>query len=94
MTAKELRNNIINFLGDKGLSVPFPTKMEVDADTYGHVCQAVFDNVNSAIRMYWDKKELIGEELKEQEIITISVSIGPNNGIMFKGIELILKDKK
>ncbi len=52
---------------------------EVDHETFANVCQAIFD-----------MKAPKGAT--SQRIIQIA--IGKNNGIMFKGVEIILKKEK
>jgi hypothetical protein len=56
------------------LSSKWPKKLEVDADTYGRVCQHIFNQFHGY-----------------ESYSSIMVSIGTNRGIMFKGIELILR---
>lgn len=74
MTADELRHK---FNTEFGLN-PWPKTYEVDAATYGYVCQDVINNLESiGARMIFEDK--------------CCVSIGPNNGILFKNVELIIK---
>ena len=73
MTTDELRIKINNEL-ELGLR---SITWEVDAETYGNVCQDVFNY-------------LIDGENHSRGVIPISV--GPNKGIIFKNVELILKE--
>ncbi|HYV52397.1 MAG TPA: hypothetical protein VE971_03800 [Candidatus Eisenbacteria bacterium] len=77
MTAEELRSHFNNtFALGK-----WPDTFEVDSETYGNVCQSFFNWAvdNQDHWTDWDNKTLI------------HVALGPNNGIMFKDVELILK---
>lgn len=60
---------------------PWPTTYEVDAVTYSNVCQSIFEHMIKT-----NTSTLIGEDK-----IGINIILGPHNGIMFKGVELILK---
>jgi len=57
-----------------------PKTYEVDAETYANVCQSIFNNL-------WE----FTEYWSERGIRRIDLSLGPNKGIMFKNVELILK---
>jgi len=81
MTTIELRN----YLKDNfRLDEPFPETFEVDAETYANVCQFLFN--------------LKAEEMEEHGIEPIKymakVWLGKHNGVLFKGVELILMGKK
>lgn len=65
----------------KSIETPLPSKYEVDADTYAQCCQAIF--INKGMKFYDGHKG----------VIILNIVVGPNNGIMFKGVELILKVK-
>lgn len=54
----------------------YPLTYEVDAATYGLVCQMIFNDT---------------AKLKINYITRVDVSVGLHNGIMFKNTELILK---
>ena len=78
MTPQELRDIFSKYgFSDEG----YPKEYEVDVETYGNVCQEVFnhhfDNVPTTIH---------GEDFSVLEII-----VGPNKGIMFKNVELRIK---
>ena len=80
MTADEL---IAHFNRIYGLNKR-PQTYEVDANTYAHCCQAVFDHLIASsgtnyINVYLGPNK------------GINVYLGPNNGLMFKGVELILQ---
>jgi len=57
----------------------YPTTFEVDKDTYSNCCQAVFEYCVET-RQYFNPKIVL-------------VALGPNNGLMFKNVELILKNE-
>lgn len=67
-----------HFNDQYGVGRPFPETYIVDAETYANVCQFTF--IAKSI-------EFNGEHL-------VKVHLGKNNGIMFKGVELILKNEK
>lgn len=73
MTAPELINHLNRVFGIN----PWPKQYEVDAATYGHCCQAVFNEYKMPLRL--------------NERLIISLSVGENGGLMFKNVELILK---
>ncbi len=78
MTNLELLRKLNNVYGlDK-----WPETFEVDAETYGNVCQSMFDYKVSI--------------LKEQNTTypnVIDILVGSHNGLMFKNVELILNWK-
>lgn len=80
MTAQELMKFINEIANTKGIDSKPPDHLDIDPITYANVCQFIFDNHREAIRY-------------EGGLIEISVLIGINNGIIFKGIELILKER-
>lgn len=88
MTVEELKK----YLYDEypGLESQWPDKIEVDAETYGNVCQFLFEKClrDDGLYFEWDVNEL-GKRPFRQKII--SLFLGPNNGIMFKSVELIKK---
>ncbi len=53
----------------------WPSTYEVDAETYGHVCKALIDK--------WLEIDFPPDRAE--------IKLGPNGGIYFKGVELILK---
>ena len=75
MTANEL----IQFFNDRFILGEWPDQYEVDYETYANVCQTVFEHESTEI-LYFGK-----------EGSGVAVSLGPNHGIMFKNVELILK---
>src|SRR5262245_21237884 len=79
MTAREL---IAKFSKEFGFS-KWPVSYEVDGDTYGHVCQSILDYALQNKFPRLDREQFMWE-----------IAVGPNNGILFKGVELILKDKE
>lgn len=62
-----------------GMEKEWPKTFQVGAATYGEVCQAIFNHI-------------VDDNMENNGVIDIS--IGPNNGIMFKNVELILKELK
>ncbi len=65
-----------NELSDKIASGSAYSTLEVDHETFANVCQFYFTSKSNG-------------QYPVQHIITIS--LGKNNGLMFKGVELILK---
>jgi uncharacterized protein YeaC (DUF1315 family) len=63
----------------------WPDKYEVDHETYANVCQAIF---NWLVETGNAQNYPCLEQDKE------AISLGPNNGIMFKNVELILSRKQ
>jgi ribosomal protein L37AE/L43A len=57
----------------------WPKSYEVDAETYGNVCQFIFE--------YSANKSNSSDE----GVIWTEVALGPNDGIMFKNVELKIK---
>lgn len=78
MTAAELRRLFNNEFGLGS----WPKTYEVDHETYANVCQAFF---SWAIKNENDELVWI-----EDGKVLIKVALGPNFGIMFKNVELIL----
>jgi hypothetical protein len=73
MTADELREY---FIENYGTREPWPRRYEVDAATYGNVCQDVFSNL---------------EQNYPRAAGHVYVHLGPFGGIIFKGVELTIK---
>ena len=59
-----------------GMNERWPEKWEVDASTYGNICQAIFFHLKTT-----DNNEIV------------RIALGPNSGIMYKNVELILKSE-
>lgn len=59
-----------------GIEKEWPKTYEVDADTYANCCQFIFNKLYDL----YDRDEDITDHIS-----------GPNRGLMFKGVELILK---
>ena len=55
--------------------LPYPNKMEVDAHTYATVCDLLFKTHFVDFDGY----------------PTVHIALGPNKGVMFKSVELILR---
>lgn len=81
MTAIELRQFINDIGNTKGVEAKLPDHLDVDPITYANVCQFIFDNHQEAV-------------ITSKFIKHIEVAVGINNGILFKGIELIVKETK
>lgn len=77
MTAKELREY---FSKEYGLEKPWPDSWEVDAETYANCCQEVFNALAPA-----------RESMKFKWGRLYYLSLGRKKGLMFKGVELVLK---
>lgn len=78
MTANQLLTQLNNTYSlDK-----WPKAYEVDHETYANCCQAVFN---------WLVETGNAQNYPCLESDKEAVSLGPNNGIMFKDVELILK---
>lgn len=88
MTTNELRK----LFNDKyGMDQNWPTRYEVDHETYANVCQAIFDyqfNRQSefeSLGMDDDVEQIPG-------VHEITIFLGINRGIMFKNVELLLRE--
>lgn len=77
MTADELISTLNRIFGTER----WPKTFEVDSDTYGHCCQRIFDSYTHSNVV--TVRPGIG--------IYYGIWLGPNKGLMFKNIELILK---
>ena len=89
MTAEELRQ-LINDHGNRyGLEKPFPSPFYVNAETYGNVCDYIFKSMIEDRKLFteWDVNELGKKPRSEFAVVLV---LGPNCGILFKGIELII----
>ena len=64
-----------------GLDNPWPSTFGVDAETYGHCCQEVFNYLRE-----YDNVGILSNGVK-----VVRISLGPNKGLMFKNVELILE---
>jgi hypothetical protein len=74
MTATEL----IKKMNDEfGLAKSWPKFMTVDADTYAHCCEYIFAKLIDNGTMLFNGT-------------IIHINVGPNGGLYFKGVELIL----
>lgn len=79
MTTDEFRAKLNK---EYGIKHPWPEMLEVDHETYANVCQTIFNK-------YAEKAPV--SLLGLGSIVTLA--IGPKKGgIMFHGVELILKD--
>ena len=70
-------NEFIKHLNETYGLNSWPVFVAVDAETYGHVCNHILKHV-----------------VNLGDLPTLRyVSVGPHNGIMFKNIELLLKQR-
>lgn len=67
----------------------WPRTYDVDHETYANVCQSVFNSLHEK-QMYWD---VVEDGQQKPDIGTVLVCLGEHNGIMFKGVELILRPR-
>ena len=61
----------------------WPKTYKVDHETFANVCQAVFSNKLSN-----------DDYSRVDNLLFTNIALGPNSGILFKGVELILKQEK
>jgi len=80
MKSNELYKHFQDTFGQK----VWPETYEVDAETYGYCCQAVFD---WAIK----NRETLLFKRGMGDLSITQISLGPNNGLFFKNVELILR---
>lgn len=78
MTASELRDWLNKTYGLE----PWPAQLEVNHITYANCVQSI-------INFLWDSENKV---LNYYGTHTIAFALGPNKGIMFKNVELIIKD--
>jgi hypothetical protein len=81
MTVKQLTDY---FNQNYGMFKAFPETYEVDADTYADVCHHLF------LLKATEMEEVGIEPIK----FFAKVWLGKHNGVLFKGVELILKGKE
>lgn len=79
MTADELREY---FNHTYGATKKWPLIYKVDMKTYINVCQAIFEAKESAVALSVDA------DLRE--IHHLRITVGPNYGIIFKNVELVV----
>lgn len=77
MNAKELNRHFVRTFGFNR----WPNTFEVDAETYGLICQDVFDH------------ELTRQFPAVDVEFKLKIAMGPHNGIMFRDVELLLKGR-
>lgn len=89
MTTDELHR----FFNDKfGTYKSWPSKYEVDHETYANVCQTVFDHLFEQEKEVWETMENEEQQLERAlDGTTLPVAVGSSKGILFKNVELILK---
>lgn len=84
MTTNELRE-IFNAFGFNS----WPKTYEVDADTYGHIVHDMIIHKIKNAGMFTDIDMIENGVPRDGKVIDFIV--GPNNGILYKNVELILK---
>lgn len=78
-----VRDLIDYFNTEYGISKPWPETFEVSPSLYGECCQFVFE---------WEAEHKGGVGLPEDRYHHYFIALGAKNkGLMFKGVELILK---
>jgi len=80
-------NELINFFNNTyGIDKEWPRTYEVDAETYLNVCQSVIE---------WSIARNLNVLRLEGRIqgYHVGINVGPNKGIYFKNVELILVKK-
>jgi len=77
MNTNDLRK-ILNTLYE--VNKEYPETYPVSPETYGNVCQDLFDHVSKI-------EGHISDHVNG--IVRIKIALGPNNGILFKNVELI-----
>lgn len=85
MTSNEL---IAHFNRVYGIEKEWPKTYEVDAHTYANCCQAAFEWSIDESRDVIFYTNTITQKTSH---ISFRLDVGPNKGLMFKGVELILK---
>lgn len=81
MTTKQL---IDHFNQNYGMFKTFPETFEVNHETYANVCHSLF---------LLKREELVAVGIEPIKYYT-KVALGKHNGILFKGVELILKKRE
>ena len=84
MTSNELRAVFNSWSNEHGIEWKPPETYEVDHETYANVIQSIFND-----KLKFEDVSQFGENL-----FIVNVAVGLNSGIMFKNIELILKEFK
>lgn len=87
LTAQQLRE-VLNH--NFGIEDEWPTALIVDHVTYANVCQSVFEEMIQQ-DLYVEVRYRTADGLKGFWLQ--HTALGPNKGIMFKGIELLLEGK-
>ena len=77
MNAQELIQHLNRVFG---MEKAWPKTYEVDPATYGECCQTIFSHETT--EAVWETP------LHTQGLV---ITVGPNKGLMFKGVELILQ---
>jgi hypothetical protein len=66
-----------------GIDKEWSREFEVSAELYGRVCQALINKAKADRDLYFNWIGLVN---------AVSIAIGPHNGVMFKNVELIIKE--
>jgi len=81
MTAEELHSHFNRVFSIKK---EWPKTYEVDAETYANCCQLIFEKVEE------DNMDII-VRTGTGDLSRRLIWVGSSNGLLFKGVELILK---
>lgn len=76
------------FNSEFGAHAPWPKIYNVDSETYGNVLDAIIKS-----KPVWDEDKTslyFTRNFETKNIVFVTIIIGPNKGIMFKNVELIL----
>jgi hypothetical protein len=85
MTVEELRRSLQD---QYGLHTKWPDRLHVDADTFAHVCESIF---NRAVENT-DPDCGVNCNLKVGGYYIIdNLALGPHRGIMYKDVEISLR---
>ncbi len=87
MTKINSANDLKIYLNTEfGITKEWPKQFHVNSGTYADCCQAIFNHIINK------SQNIIGAAFKDNklEYYVIELSLGPNNGLMFKNVELIL----
>lgn len=82
MTSDELRRVFNDYYDKHGLEKPIESPYHVDAETYGHVCSEILST-----KLETGAALIFGNGI-------VIVDVGPNRGILFKGVELLIKSEQ
>lgn len=74
---------LISYLNNTyGMEKKWPDQFEVSAELYGRVCHMLIKKAREDRDLYFNWEGFRN---------TVAIDIGPNDGVMFKNVELIIK---